>query len=523
MSNSGHSVFVSSAPVRTANASRLSVSILLTLAAGMAIVWAYALVVGDERATSTFAYGTISCAALAASTRILFHGRFAGMDRGGLLLILLFYALAPAVAAIPILDLKGVDSFSAAYFEMASALTTTGATIFWNVDLVPDSVILWRSILAGFGGLVCLVSALAILAPLSIGGFEVDHMIDRRAQTMNYEFLCASEGARVMDLEARIFWALKIVAIPYLILIGLCTFALAANGVTIFEAICLALGSLSTTGFAPHSDGVAGYHSLLVEVVLVTAMIPAAIGISAHVGSIRNGVRSYLRDSELRYMAIIVTVVVLLLFFRHWIGAIETQSTDEIRAALAALWGTFFMAVSFATTTGFESAAWEGATEWSGLKTPGVALVGLAIVGGGAASTAGGVKLVRAALLAKHSMGELRRLARPSSVQPIFSGGRSVTFDALRIVWVFVMLYAITLAVCALGLTATGFKFVDAFAGSIAAISNTGPLLPLISGEQGAYTSLDPIARFLLCGAMIVGRMETLAVVALFSVSAWRR
>jgi len=95
-------------------------------------------------------------------------------------------------------------------------------------------------------------------------------------------------------------------------------------------------------------------------------------------------------------------------------------------------------------------------------------------------------------------MGELRRLARPSSVQPISSGGRSVTFDALRIVWVFVMLYAITLAVCALGLTATGFKFVDAFAGSIA-------------------------ARFLLCGAMIVGRMETLAVVALFSVSAWRR
>lgn len=504
-------------------ASRISVALFLTFAAGMAIVFFYALLADDQRSTSTFAYGTISCVALAASARVLLHGRFTSMERGGLVLILLFYVFGPAVAAIPILNLKGIDSFSAAYFEMASALTTTGATIFWDVDLVPDSVILWRSMLAGFGGLVCLVSALAILAPLSIGGFEIDHMIDRRAQTMNYEFLCASEGARTKGLEARILWALKIVALPYLVFICLCTFAIAANGVTVFDAICLALGSVSTTGFVPQSGGVGEYRSLLVEMVLVAAMIPAAIGISSHVRSLRTGVTSYLRDAELRYMVIIVSVVVGLLFFRHWIGAIETQSTDEIRSALVALWGSFFMAVSFITTTGFESAAWDGATEWSGLKTPSVALLGLAIVGGGAASTAGGVKLIRTALLAKHSMGELRRLACPSSVQPIFSGGRSVTFDALRIVWVFVMLYAMTVAVCALGLTATGFKFVDAFAGSIAAISNTGPLLPLISGEEGAYTSLDPVARFLLCGAMIVGRMETLAVVALFSISAWRR
>jgi trk system potassium uptake protein TrkH len=181
------------------------------------------------------------------------------------------------------------------------------------------------------------------------------------------------------------------------------------------------------------------------------------------------------------------------------------------------------MALSFVTTTGFESASWEGATEWSGLKTPGIALMGLAIIGGGAASTAGGLKLIRAAVLAKHSMGELRRLARPSSVQPIFSGKRAVTFDALLIVWVFVMLYAITVAVCSLALTATGMKFIEAFAGSIAAISNTGPLLPLISGEEGGYAAYSPLARYVLCLAMVVGRMETLAVVALFSFSAWRR
>ena len=520
---SEHSVSLDQAGVGDDRTARLPVFLILTFAVGMAVVWMFALITGDANAARGFGYGAVSTVVLAAACEVVVRRRFESVSRVGLVLILAFYIFGPAIAAIPILGLRAVTDFSAAYFEMASALTTTGASIFWNVDDVPASVILWRSMVAGFGGMVCLVSALAILAPLSIGGFEVDHMIDRRAQTMTYAFLCASEGARTRDMEARVLWALRLLFVPYLVVMFLCSFALAADGVPPFEALCLALGSVSTTGFVPTADGVAGYGSVVTELILVMIMIPAAIGVSAHVNSIRNGARTYISNPELRYMAMLVLSVVLLLFLRHWVGAIETQSTDELRGAFSALWGTFFMAISFATTTGFESTAWEGATEWSGLKTPGVALLGLAIVGGGAASTAGGVKLIRAALLAKHSMGELRRLARPSSVQPIFSGGRTVTFDALRVVWVFVMLYALAAAICALGLTATGLKFVDAFAGSIAAISNTGPLLSLITGEEGGYTAYSPAARYLSCAAMVVGRMETLAVVALCSVSAWRR
>ncbi len=502
---------------------RLLVYVLMTFAVGMAIVWLFALAVNDLASSRGFAVGAIACIVLASASKVLFQGRFDRIKRIGLVLILAFYVIGPAIAAIPILGLRSVADFNSAYFEMASALTTTGATIFWNVDDVPQSVVLWRSMVSGFGGLICLISALAILAPLSIGGFEVEHMIDRRAQTINYAFLCASEGARVMGIEARIAWALRLILIPYLIIMLICAFALAANGVPPFEALCLALGSVSTTGFVPTTNGVAGYGSLRAEIILVATIIPAAVGISVHLASLRSGFGNYFRNPELRYMAIAVFGVVSILFLRNWVGAIETQSTDEITRAFTALWGAFFMAVSFITTTGFESAAWDGATAWSGLETPGIAFLGLAIIGGGAASTAGGVKLIRAALLAKHSMGELRRLARPSSVQPIFSGGRVVTFDAMSIVWVFVMLYALTLSVCALGLTATGLKFVEAFAGSIAAISNTGPLLGLITGEEGGYTTYSPMARYMLCAAMVVGRMETLAVVALCSVSAWRR
>lgn len=503
--------------------SRLPVLLLLAFAVGMLMVSLFALLSQDDAAALTFLYGAIACGVIAAMVEIMLRKRFADISRGGLVLLLAIYLIAPAIAAIPLMGLHSVPDFSAAYFEMASALTTTGATIFWDVDTVPQAVILWRSMLAGFGGLLSLVAALTILAPLSIGGFEVQHMIDRRAQTMTYAFLCASEGARTRGIEARVVWAMNLLLLPYMLLILGCAFALAASGVPVFEALCLALGSVSTTGFVPVASGVAVYDSVVVELILVMTMIPAAIGVSTHVSGLRQSAGHYLRDPELRYMAILVGLVVALLFMRHWVGAIETRSTDEISGAIVALWGTFFMAVSFVTTTGFESASWQGATEWSGLRTPGVALIGLAIIGGGAASTAGGLKLIRAAVLTKHSMSELRRLARPSSVQPIFSGKRSVTFDALLIVWVFVMLYAITVAVCSLALTATGLKFVEAFVGSIAAISNTGPLLPLITEGEGGYAAYSPAARYMLCAAMVVGRMETLAVVALFSLSAWRR
>jgi trk system potassium uptake protein TrkH len=504
-------------------ASRLPVLLLLTLAVGMLLVSLFAFLSNDKTAAMTFLYGAIASMVIAAVAEVVLRKRFGDVARRGLVLLLATYLFVPAIASIPLIGLRSVGDFSAAYFEMASALTTTGATIFHNLEIVPDAVILWRSMLAGFGGLLSLVAALAILAPLSIGGFEVDHMIDRRAQTMTYAFLCASEGARSQGVESRIRWALRLLLLPYMVLMVACTFALAASGVPVFEAVCLALGSVSTTGFVPVAGGVAVYNSLVVELILILTIVPAAIGVSTHAAGLRHGTGYYIRDPELRYMAILVFAIVALLFLRHWIGAIETRSTDEIEGALTALWGTFFMALSFVTTTGFESASWEGATEWSGLKTPGVALMGLAIIGGGAASTAGGIKLVRAAVLAKHSMGELRRLARPSSVQPIFSGRRAVTFDALLIVWVFVMLYAITVAICSLALTATGMKFVEGLAGSIAAISNTGPLLPLISGGEGGYAAYSPLARYILCLAMVVGRMETLAVVALFSFSAWRR
>lgn len=496
---------------------------LFAFAIGFALMALHALMVGDARTSGVFAICMAGTFLLGAALRMLLLRHPIRVARSGLLALIVFYGVGPLLLAVPMAELIPYFSLVDAYFEMCSALSTTGASNIRDIEDIPRTLVLWRSICAGFGGFVALVAALAIFAPLSIGGFEVRHILDRPSEPL------ASGNRLSPDLyidrrEAveRVIWAARLLAMPYGAFIILCTMGLAGTGIPAFDALCYAFGAVSTTGFMVNAGGFAAYGSWVSELVLVLVIVPAAVGVGVHIQAIRGRLRAYREDPECRYMVIAVVAVVTVLFLRHWIGAIETRSTDEFEAGVRALWGTLFMAVSYITSAGFESADWEGATAWSALRTPGIALVGLAIIGGGAASTAGGVKLIRAALLAKHSINELARLTRPTEIRPIRSGTNRVTPAAMRIVFVFVMLYMLAVVISALALTATGMIMVDALMASISVLSNAGPLLPLILDDADAWVDLPDIGKIVLCIGMIVGRMETLAVVALLSPRTWR-
>ena len=496
---------------------------LFAFAAGHALMALHAFAVGDGRTSAVFAICTVGSLILGSALRMVLLRHPIRAARSGLLALVVFYAAGPLVAAVPLAELVPQFGIVAAYFEMCSALTTTGASNIVDIDGVPRTVVLWRSVCAGFGGFVCLVAALAIFAPLSIGGFEVRNILDRPRDA---EDRPARVPEIVLDRRGaveRTLWAARVVALPYCAMIVLAMLGLAAAGAPAFEALCYAFGAVSTTGFQVNAGGIAAYESRWVELVLLCVMLPAAVGAATHLQALRGRARTYLGDPEIRYMVLAVAVVVALLFLRHWIGAIETRSTDEWQAGLRALWGSLFMAFSYITTSGFESVDWEGATEWSTLRTPGVALIGLAVIGGGAASTAGGVKLIRAALLAKHSINELARLARPAEVRPIYSGANRVTLGAMRIVFVFVMLYVLSVVLSGLALTATGMDMIDALLASVSVLSNTGPLLPLILEDRNAWVAMPQAGKLVLCVGMIVGRVETLAVVALLSPRTWRK
>lgn len=504
-------------------AEQLLSAALFAFSIGFALMAIHALGIGDAQTSAVFSICTAGSFILGSGVRMILLRHPIRAARSGLLALIFFYLIGPLIVAIPLAELIPSFDIIDAYFEMCSALTTTGASNIRDIEGVPRTIVLWRSVCAAFGGFVSLIAALAIFAPLSIGGFEVKHILDRPVEPSAHARLSADTYIDRRDTVDLALWAARLLGIPYCGLIVLCMLGLAATGIPAFEALCYALGAVSTTGFMVNEGGFAAYESRSAELVLLLVIVPAAIGVAVHLKALRGRLRAYREDPECRYMMIAVLVVVAVLFLRHWIGAIETRSTDEFEAGLYALWGTLFMAISYITTSGFESADWQGATAWSALRTPGITLVGLAIVGGGAASTAGGVKLIRAALLAKHSLNELGRLTRPTEVRPIRSGANRVTQRAMRIVFVFVMLYVLAVVISALALTATRMGMIDALMASISVLSNTGPLLPMILDDETAWVDLADTGKIVLCIGMIVGRMETLAVVALLSPRTWRK
>ena len=220
-----------------------------------------------------------------------------------------------------------------------------------------------------------------------------------------------------------------------------------------------------------------------------------------------------------------MVAVTATLFARHWIGAFELRGAEGAvegwDAAIPALWGAAFTTLSFLTTTGFESAEWSTARAWSGLDTPAVLLVGLAIMGGGVATTAGGVKLLRVYALYVHGRREMGLLVHPHAVGGRGPAAARLPAAGIEAAWVFFMLFAVTIAVVTLALGITGLDFRAALVLAIATLTTCGPLAAI--ALEGGTAVLDNPAKAIAAAAMIVGRLETLALIALLNPTIWRR
>jgi trk system potassium uptake protein TrkH len=208
------------------------------------------------------------------------------------------------------------------------------------------------------------------------------------------------------------------------------------------------------------------------------------------------------------------------IYLHHWVGLIDVggAAPDPWRS----LWGAVFTTASFLTTTGFISAEWEAARNWSGLTTPGLILMGLAMVGGGVATTAGGVKLLRVYVLYRHGQFEATRLVHPRLVSSPGHRARRFRMDAAYVAWLSFMLFAIAFAAGMLALAALGQPFEAAMVLTTAALTNTGPLVAVASAQPILPGMLDSATQTVLALAMVLGRLETLAIVALLNPDFWR-
>ena len=230
-----------------------------------------------------------------------------------------------------------------------------------------------------------------------------------------------------------------------------------------------------------------------------------------------------MRDPEMRLAIGLILGTTLILFTRHYIGSIEEGAQTTWGGLFASIWGSIFTVTSFLTTTGFESHYWDGAARWSGLETPGLFLVGLSLIGGGAATTAGGVKLLRVYALARHSERELERLLHPSSVAGGGREARMIRRQGAYISWIFFMLFALSVAGTMILMSLTGVQFETSMVLTVASLSTTGPLAVVAAEAPISFSGLPNPAKAILAAAMVLGRLETLAIVALFNPEIWRK
>ena len=495
--------------------------ILMGLGAiAMIVPAAHAAVMEDFNTMRVFFYGFILFSVLTLMIGLATAGYAPqSIARSQLVGLLAAFSALPVMFAIPFYEAVGNTTFLNAWFEMVSSFTTTGATVYDTNGRLTPSLHLWRGLVGWMGGLLIWVTAVSIFAPMNLGGFEV-RATGGAGRGAAGSF---SQIARIADPSERLARYTMTLAPLYVGLTAALWIGLVIAGEFPYIALIHAMSTLSTSGISPIGGLYFAASRFWGELLIFCFFAFALSRLTFSRGLIGERDQGLRRDPEFITALVLIGSVTLLLFLRHFVGSTDQVAPADLKDSLSALWGALFTVTSFLTTTGFESRLWEGATEFSGLSTPGLFLIGLAMVGGGVATTAGGVKLLRIYALYRHGEREQARLLHPSSIGGGGKDARRIRRQGAYISWVFFMLFALSIATVMLMLSLTGVQFETSMVLAVSALSTTGPLAVVAAETPIAYSGIPDAAKVILAFAMVLGRLETLAIIALFNPEIWQR
>lgn len=420
-------------------------------------------------------------------------GRIALHRRDVYVLTATTWIVVPAFAAAPFvltdLDLGVID----AYFEAVSGLTTTGSTVIADLTVVRPGLLVWRSLLQWLGGIGIVVMAIAILPFLRVGGMQL-----MRAES-------SDRSDKILPRPGQTAMAIGSV---YLGLTLLCVVGYLLSGMTGFEAVNHAMTTVSTGGYSTSNASLGGF-SPAAQCVAIAFMLSGALPFALYVRALRGRRAALVEHPEVRLLAGVMVVASLLFVLPLWIEGSEQP--------LAALRHAVFAVATLVTTTGFASTDYQ---LWGGYAL--VLAFFLTLAGGCTGSTAGGVKMFRWRILALHARAIVRQTVQPHRMIPRSYNGKPLPDDVIAGVLGFLVLYAATIALLALGLGFCGLDFVTALSGSAQAVSNVGPGLGALVGPAGNFAGLPDAAKWLLSLGMILGRLELLTLLVLCDPAFWR-
>jgi trk system potassium uptake protein TrkH len=418
--------------------------------------------------------------------------------RDGFLLVTLSWVLMAGIAAVPLMLVIDDLSFTDAYFEAMSGLTTTGSTVLSGLDKLPPSLNLWRHELNWLGGMGIIVLAVAILPLLGVGGMQ----------------LYKAEATGVMKdskLTARIADTAKALWLVYFGITVACILSLKLVGMNWLDAICHAFAAMGLGGFSTYDDSVGHFDSPAIEGVLIFFMMVAGMNFATHFVAFRErSFKTYWTDVEAKaFVALIAasTLVCTLYLLAHKVYPDFATAFRHVA----------FNLVSIATDCGFVSQDYD---KWP-IFVP-LWMLFLSCVAVSSGSTGGGIKMIRTLILAQQGLSELKRLVHPNLVAPLRVGDTAIPQQIAGAVLGFIFLYILAVGELTFLLVASGLDFTSSITAIVASINNAGPGLNVVGPAQN-YGTLTDFQTWICTLAMLIGRLEVLTIFVLFTPVFWRK
>ncbi len=411
----------------------------------------------------------------------------------------LFSTLAWVTVAIfgslPFLLSNQIFSFSDAFFESMSGITTTGATIISDLDNSPKSILLWRAIMQWLGGIGIVVMAITILPLLKVGGMQLFKM----------------EGPDSTEkILPRTIEVAAIIISTYIILTIFCGFFYWIFGMTIFDSICHAMTTIATGGFSTHNDSIGFFKNSNIEIVASLFIILGSIPFISYLKFSQGNRKIFFEDVQIKGLIYLLVLSIAIMFLYLLFINYESNLFDKIRISS-------FNVISILSGTGY-------VTDDFGLwgKFSLIFFLFLMFIGGCAGSTACGIKIFRLQMLLIFLKNQVKKLIYPNSVIINKYNNHKISDDFIRSVIIFIFSFLFIFLIIAMLLSISGLDFVTSISGAASSISNVGPGLGEIIGPDGNYKSLPNLSKWILAIGMLLGRLELFAVLVLFFPSFWR-
>ena len=417
--------------------------------------------------------------------------------RDGFTLVFLLWLGFAAISALPFYLYFPNISYTDAFFEAVSGLTTTGATVMSSLDTLAPSLNFWRHMMNWLGGMGIIVLAVAILPMLGVGG----------TQLFKAEIPGIDKDSK---MAPRISQTAKRLWLVYLSFTLLTCMGLKWAGMGWFDAVCHAMSAFALGGFSTHDASIAFFDSPAIEAVLIAATILGAVNFASHFAMAREkSPKPYWRDEEARAMLTILTASIAAASVYMWQQGYYTP--------LEALRYVGFNFVSIGLANGFANADF---ATWPLLVTLWMFFLSNVLANTG--SMGGGIKMARALVLAKFSLREVSLLLHPNAVRTVKLNRRSISDRTAMAVMAFIFVYFMTVVIFTLGLLASGMDFITALSATIACITNAGPGLGAV-GPADNYGALSDLQKWMCAAVMLLGRLEIFTVFILFTPDYWKK